>query len=70
MNSQLVYVQYFLRTDNLGPPISGGVNRGPSENFGLKSAVPTPGFGHEWKRSIENEEYWQQQNSELAKFYF
>lgn len=45
-----------------------GINKGPFENFGIRFAVPTPGFGHEWKRSIETEELGQQNDPELLRF--
>uniref|UniRef100_A0A7E4W9I6 NADH dehydrogenase [ubiquinone] 1 alpha subcomplex subunit 7 n=1 Tax=Panagrellus redivivus TaxID=6233 RepID=A0A7E4W9I6_PANRE len=41
-----------------------GVNKGPSENFGLKA--PTPGFGYEWTRNIADEEGTQQKDQSLS----
>lgn len=48
-----------------------GINKGPMENFGLISSIPTPGDGFEWSRSISSEEFTQKKNKEfvyLAKF--
>uniref|UniRef100_A0A0K0E7C3 NADH dehydrogenase [ubiquinone] 1 alpha subcomplex subunit 7 n=1 Tax=Strongyloides stercoralis TaxID=6248 RepID=A0A0K0E7C3_STRER len=39
---------------------TGTVNKGPEENFGL--SIPTPGFGYEWVRSVEHEQYTQQKD--------
>uniref|UniRef100_A0AC35GP67 NADH dehydrogenase [ubiquinone] 1 alpha subcomplex subunit 7 n=1 Tax=Panagrolaimus sp. PS1159 TaxID=55785 RepID=A0AC35GP67_9BILA len=41
-----------------------GVNHGPSQNFGLKA--PTPGFGFEWNRSVQEEQPSQKNDKHLA----
>ncbi|CAK5086238.1 unnamed protein product [Meloidogyne enterolobii] len=44
-----------------------GKNVGPKQNYGFNPKIPTPGFGYEWVRSIENEEFTQQKDPDLAK---
>lgn len=41
-----------------------GILKGPAQNYGL-FAAPTPGFGYEWKRSIEEEQWSQQKDKDL-----
>uniref|UniRef100_A0AC34QLW0 NADH dehydrogenase [ubiquinone] 1 alpha subcomplex subunit 7 n=1 Tax=Panagrolaimus sp. JU765 TaxID=591449 RepID=A0AC34QLW0_9BILA len=39
-------------------------NKGPSQNYGLKA--PTPGFGYEWTRNIQEEQASQIHDTNLA----
>lgn len=46
--------------------LAAGINKGPTENFGFKRA-PTPGFGYEWSRNIDDEQWSQKKDPVLRK---
>ncbi|KAL3121086.1 hypothetical protein niasHT_005346 [Heterodera trifolii] len=54
-----------LTTEQMGKNIGAAVNKGPAQNYGI--SFPTPGFGYEWKRNAEEEQFTQQRNAEFAK---